>query len=655
MAPYSGSNPSNAVVIPDSPALKRQKISGGGYQSTNNFTGYHSEADSGDDLFDGISTPPAAKHLTQPTQILVRPEILSSPSTNKVVEVQVPASSPFRPQPPAAVRPTLPSQNRGRLASLMAPAGTTFRAPLGVKNSPLKKPTIIDISDDDGPQYKGDSSEDDDFSRRNLKPSAFKSGHSTASPEGSRHNMGNPDGASSTASVLFKDIIASSAYKPGEKSRAQNRPERAMPVGQDMALDDEENLEMRRKINRIRTVFPHGFTMLMIRNALLEKKGDVDDACQLLIAQSSIEISDDEIEAGDIQQDLRQQPQMKRQLQAPIKSIQERYSSTQHQKKAPISPRVGTPPAKPKRRLVKGRRNPSSPAVTIDSPKPPTPAVVHSDFDSDDSGLGSETEEDPELDGRVLNFLNKCQINELADLASIKEEVASTMLAQRPFKSLDAARRVSDAKPTKTGRKSTKAPIGEKIVQVAINMWSGYEAVDALVAKCEQLGRPLAKEMAKWGFDVFGASKQGELELVTLEDDDETLRDSGIGTPNSKAASPNGDIGDEEVKAAAPKNRPISFLKKPSIMNDDITLKDYQLVGLNWLALLYKFKLSCILADDMGLGKTCQVIAFLSHLAEIGQSGPHLVIVPPSTLENWLREFAHFSSGLVVEPYYGWF
>jgi SWI/SNF-related matrix-associated actin-dependent regulator 1 of chromatin subfamily A len=30
-----------------------------------------------------------------------------------------------------------------------------------------------------------------------------------------------------------------------------------------------------------------------------------------------------------------------------------------------------------------------------------------------------------------------------------------------------------------------------------------------------------------------------------------------------------------------------------------------------------------------------------------------LVIVPPSTLENWLREFANFSPQLVVEPYYG--
>lgn len=36
-----------------------------------------------------------------------------------------------------------------------------------------------------------------------------------------------------------------------------------------------------------------------------------------------------------------------------------------------------------------------------------------------------------------------------------------------------------------------------------------------------------------------------------------------------------------------------------------------------------------------------------------GLTGPHLVVVPSSTLENWLREFANFCPDLKVEPYYG--
>ena len=41
----------------------------------------------------------------------------------------------------------------------------------------------------------------------------------------------------------------------------------------------------------------------------------------------------------------------------------------------------------------------------------------------------------------------------------------------------------------------------------------------------------------------------------------------------------------------------------------------------------------------MGLGKTCQVIAFLAYLQTQRVDGVHLIIVPGSTLENWLREF----------------
>jgi Chromo (CHRromatin Organisation MOdifier) domain/SNF2-related domain len=43
-------------------------------------------------------------------------------------------------------------------------------------------------------------------------------------------------------------------------------------------------------------------------------------------------------------------------------------------------------------------------------------------------------------------------------------------------------------------------------------------------------------------------------------------------------------------------------------------LKDYQLVGLNWLLLCFKRSLGSILSDEMGLGKTVQLIAFVESL-----------------------------------------
>ncbi|KAI1500774.1 chromatin-remodeling complex ATPase-like protein [Biscogniauxia marginata] len=70
------------------------------------------------------------------------------------------------------------------------------------------------------------------------------------------------------------------------------------------------------------------------------------------------------------------------------------------------------------------------------------------------------------------------------------------------------------------------------------------------------------------------------------------------------------------------------------------TMRDYQIAGLNWLISLHENGISGILADEMGLGKTLQTIAFLGYLRHIMDiKGPHLVIVPKSTLDNWKREF----------------
>ncbi|KPJ19958.1 SWI/SNF-related matrix-associated actin-dependent regulator of chromatin subfamily A containing DEAD/H box 1 [Papilio machaon] len=87
---------------------------------------------------------------------------------------------------------------------------------------------------------------------------------------------------------------------------------------------------------------------------------------------------------------------------------------------------------------------------------------------------------------------------------------------------------------------------------------------------------------------------------------------------------------------------------------DSLKLAPYQLVGLNWLAVLHKQGVSGILADEMGLGKTVQVIAFLAHLKETGQArGTHLIVVPASTLDNWSGELARWCPSLRVSKYYG--
>ena len=84
------------------------------------------------------------------------------------------------------------------------------------------------------------------------------------------------------------------------------------------------------------------------------------------------------------------------------------------------------------------------------------------------------------------------------------------------------------------------------------------------------------------------------------------------------------------------------------------TLREYQHVGLDWLAGLYAAGTNGILADEMGLGKTIQTIALLAHLAvEHEVWGPHLIIVPTSVMLNWEMEFKKFLPGFKITTYYG--
>ena len=83
-------------------------------------------------------------------------------------------------------------------------------------------------------------------------------------------------------------------------------------------------------------------------------------------------------------------------------------------------------------------------------------------------------------------------------------------------------------------------------------------------------------------------------------------------------------------------------------------LREYQLIGLDWLVTMHEKHLNGILADEMGLGKTIQTIALLAHLAcEKCVWGPHLVVVPTSVMLNWELEFKKWCPGFKILTYYG--
>uniref|UniRef100_A0A4W3J6N5 E1A binding protein p400 n=1 Tax=Callorhinchus milii TaxID=7868 RepID=A0A4W3J6N5_CALMI len=84
------------------------------------------------------------------------------------------------------------------------------------------------------------------------------------------------------------------------------------------------------------------------------------------------------------------------------------------------------------------------------------------------------------------------------------------------------------------------------------------------------------------------------------------------------------------------------------------SLREYQQVGLDWLASLNRRKLNGILADETRLGKTVQIIAFLAHLAcNEGIWGPHLVVVRTCKMLDWEMEFKRWCPGLKIMMYFG--
>lgn len=80
----------------------------------------------------------------------------------------------------------------------------------------------------------------------------------------------------------------------------------------------------------------------------------------------------------------------------------------------------------------------------------------------------------------------------------------------------------------------------------------------------------------------------------------------------------------------------------------------HQLEALNWLRKCWHKSKNVILADEMGLGKTVSAAAFLSSLYfEFKATLPCLVLVPLSTMPNWLAEFSLWAPDLNVVEYHG--
>jgi len=112
----------------------------------------------------------------------------------------------------------------------------------------------------------------------------------------------------------------------------------------------------------------------------------------------------------------------------------------------------------------------------------------------------------------------------------------------------------------------------------------------------------------------------------------------------------------QDVDTQSPRKfcKDVVVQEQPNNLTPSLTLKPYQMIGLNWLALMHRNNVNGILADEMGLGKTIQTISFLAYLQNEGISnGPHLIVVPSSTLDNWIREFGIWYPSFSLVIYHG--
>lgn len=152
-------------------------------------------------------------------------------------------------------------------------------------------------------------------------------------------------------------------------------------------------------------------------------------------------------------------------------------------------------------------------------------------------------------------------------------EQATTIIGLRPFTS----REDLNGKLGQGKKKAGPAGISPRLVHDCVEIFRGYGTVDEILERCEEIGADLRSTIASW------TSSKGKAK-APLQDEVED------GALTLRAIAP---AKDHKAKG---------FLTvQPRLLCDGVQLKDYQLLGVNWLHLLYRRKLSCILADEMGM------------------------------------------------------
>lgn len=147
--------------------------------------------------------------------------------------------------------------------------------------------------------------------------------------------------------------------------------------------------------------------------------------------------------------------------------------------------------------------------------------------------------------------------------------------------------------------------VGNNMMDNYLEVVSGMGEVDKVLNECEAIGRDLSMIMRIWASGAaVTAPPPGSAAAVASQT---SASDVGM---NIVAISEETIV--QRVDTSQDPNVKKAFegyiRKQPQGVPETIVLKDYQMLGVNWLHLLYTRKTSCILADEMGTS-SCSLAA----------------------------------------------
>lgn len=283
----------------------------------------------------------------------------------------------------------------------------------------------------------------------------------------------------------------------------------------------------------------------------------------------------------------------------------------------PITPTHRSPSGMAARRMV----------VFSDDDSPPRGAPAAADTPGSAAAVWNDTP--PAAD--AAGSKRSAKVIDLSNDDGEEDDVATAPKRQRPAKGNGRSVKKQDHAASGSGS-DANSDSGEEYGDV--EAWDSRTLAERALKKCENFSSSLRLALSQWEAAAAAAqgpeSSHGKKDCVSLI----AIADS----------SSNAMVTTEAMLAVCP----------------NLVLKDYQLVGVNWIKLLHDNPpVNGVLADDMGLGKTIQTLAFLGWLKKHNQDTgntagrPHLIVVPASTLSNWVKEIELYLPNFSILVFHG--